>query len=1145
MKKRSLALLTLIIMLVTITGVSTPITVGAVPALKLRHLASAANSASGLASGDASGYGITTAGGADIWSFTVESNAASFNQKAFRLTNKKAANNLQLILADFKNDTVNDPGVLDSSDNGIVSFEMEIMTTASATGSQNAYMDFTFLGGQAVNQNIGVLSLRQNGAAASAGRAEFIENTTNRTKLAKSSTLNYKFHDNSSIPQQVGYIRADFDFINHTYTAWLVNRGNSQSEYTSGGKDNDVSDASLLISDQPFDTSINEFSGIKVNLTSPGGTTGVGIRYTFLKVSQIPPQDIVSHAATGFSHPPFTDVDNSITLPILYRCASISWVSSNSEYMADDGTLLKRPTGSNLSLTMTPTFARGQISMSGNPVSVTLLDDSVLKTQTYGGLTAVENIAAKTITLSGQGVNDIIDIRDVRDNYFHKLATSTTGYEKVNGRTQVGGNDTINTVTFYNAFDGFSGTTGPLNMLRYDNNKERRAPSIIAFDLGEEKNWNEVFIQFNSDSYAQKITRWEILTSNTTADFEAAHVSNGALPANYTPGGNWQLLYASKAGDELGGLTSKSNVKLELSEVSKSRYILLNIKEVSSNNDATFSQSWCEIACYLRDVKSDEYKIDYSNQIIEVDDIGSGISTGDFISNIEDNSNNLTIGVFEDGAALTPVTGDISDGDYLVTYHDNSGLIDIVRAYKIRPVLPRVTGGGLTTTGGSDVGGIVSVDYNCEFAGNDDSIITWYSDDLVVKSGTQKSYEIDVSDVGKMITAVITPKTGSLTGVPFESQERGSGYSPIIGGNILGGLDVLGMETIVNQSSSNVGNWTVTNLKNMLDGKGQMTYALGGGSNTAGTLSFSVKLNQARYVNSINAGFTGTAFKTVQIEGRLNNGYGKNQDGNDVTSPLFNINSKSPSSGDAIDPLTASCSPTLVDELILTANMSNIRYTNGISYLEAFCDVTDAVAIELDGKALELLGGFEGINENISIPQTTHGIMYSDIEYDFSNVIGSLINQDGEIIFDGISAESSISIVCSRGNEQVSKVVPFSIFNTNLFKFEGFAINEDGVPIANISDLSGADKNAQITLTGNITRTVAGSFPLTVLVAGYDINGKLENMKTETITIGDSNYSLNCGQFLKDKNITELKVFAWEMNTLLPFHIEGITAKKK
>ena len=1255
MKKRTLSMLTLLAMLVSIIGIAVPVSAAPTAAPTPNQITLANYIATGNVSGTtgtndnnggiyAESNALKANGQAGVYGFGTQGSGAgtsyhwgnngqinkggSYGTVNVWGTTTTATRNL--LTQTFADDTTTVPatGLVLDDPSGIYLYESEFLPIVRGSANNFTYK-FTGNDGKEIislylDRSNAVL--RKGGTNISGASKSFPISTVGSTGaggfvLAATATM------------PVGYLKVEFDFNNSTLSAWIVQRKTSSGSYS----ETQPTSSHLLIKDYNFGSDITELASTTIAGTV-NSTQQYGFGFTFIKISQIPAQDIVDAAAAAFSHPDFTDVIDDIALPASFNGTDVSWISSEPGYMADDGTVIQLPQGSDLPLTMTPVFTRGTASATGTPVNVLLLDgskvpatvtpetasfdkniksvgyldvditfdpgdwafsalkngavtlvedqdytvsnnvytikkeylktlaagtaaltfeatggvspvctitinDSSTPAQFYSGLTAVEDKEAKTITLSGTDVNDVIDVRDVRDNYFYKLSTSASDYLKINSRSQAS-NMAINSNSFCNAFDGFTNTAGVLNLVY---TSSRHTPSIIAFDLGEEKNWNELFIQFNTDTNAQKITQWEIYESNNSADFDAANNSNGALASNYAPSGSWGLLYASKAGESLGGETIKTNAKLELGAVSKSRYILMNIKAVSQTSSTTFNQSWCIAANYLRDVKSDEYKIDYSNQIIEVDDLASGIAVGDFLGNIIDNTSNLTVGVFADAIGTTSVTGNIADGNYLVTYYDNAGVKDIVRAYKIRPVLPRVTGAGLKTLSGSDVGGTVSISYDYLFDGDDDSIITWYSGETAIKTGTDKTYTIEVSDVGEMITAVITPKSGNLEGVSFTSQERGSGYSPIIGGNILEGLDSAKMTTTILKGSESVAvsNWTPANLKKMLDGNGQFAVGTSDSSNPAGKLIFTVKLNNARYLNTVNMAFYGEAFKTVKIEGKLNGGYGKDQDGNNVTAPLFNIPSKNTSAGGAIDPTIETCAPTLVDEIIFTADMSNIRYTNGLLYFEAFCDVTDEVAVQLDGKALELLGGFEKINSKVDIPEASEGIMYSNIEYDFSSVIGTLIDANGDIIFDGISAAGTIDIVCSRGEEHVSKTVPFSIFNTNLYEFSDFALNADSVEIEDAADLTLLDKTETITLTGNILRTVPGTFPLSVIVVGYDENGKLENIKVSDVTSTNSSYSLDCGQFLLGKNISELKVFAWDMPSQLPFAVNGITAKKK
>ena len=1230
MKKRALSLLTLIAMLVSIIGITIPLTVSAEPNVLAHYAGAEASNTAAYgwdrawhAPGELTGVGET---------FGFSTNVPATAQDRF----------VRHVFANDKlssgSDSVN--GLVLNDTEGVYVYEAEFLPM----GLGVSYFDYKFTG----NDNKEIVTLRLNADSVLMKNGVNVPGANNNRFNWTSASGTQGFAVANSGRLAVGYMKFVFDFRKHTLSAWLVQRKTGTGSAFGGTTTYSAiqpTDANhLLIKDYKFEDDITALVETKVN-SNMTGTSTRGIGYTFIKISQIPGQDIVDEAAAAFSHPDFTDVIDDITLPTTFSSTDVSWVSDEPTYMADDGTLLELPIGADLTLTMTPTFTRGSASAQGTPVNVTLLDGSKVNatvtpetesfdknikiaadidvafdqgdwafsaiknggttlvedtdytvdgnvytikkeylaglavgtaeltfeatggifpvvsiaisdttpvTALYRGLTATEDISAKTVTVTGNGVNDVIDMRDSRDNYMYKLATLGDNYVRLNSRSQINETPAINLVNFYNVFDGFMNTTAPLNARKFSSTKTSREPVVMAFDLGEEKHWNELFIQFNSDDNAQKISNWEIWESNNHADFENIHFSVGDIAKAYVPNldkgkvFNWNLVYASKPGETLGGDTVKTNAKLELADAISSRYILLFIREVTSSNDDTFNQSWAEIACYLRDVESDEYKIDYSNQIIEVDGIADGISSAEFLSNIKENSNNMSFGVFEDADALNPVTGDISVGNYLVTYDQSSS---IVRAYEITTVLPRVTGGGLSTVSGSDVGGTVQVDYDFNFSGSDDSIITWYSDGEEVQTGADSTYTIKVSDVGKMITAVITPKSGSLIGVPFTSQERGSGFPPIIGGNVLEGLDAAKMTTTAQRGTSYgsvaVNNWTTANLKNMLDGNGQFTFKSSTDSNAVGRIIFSVKLNQPRYLNTVNMAFTGTAFKTVKVEGKLNGSYGKDQNGGNVTAPLFNIDSSAPSAGGAIDPYTDICAPTLVDELLVTADMSNVRYTNGLLYFEAFCDVDDEVAVALDGQALALLGGFENINSKITIPDASEGIMYSSIEYDFSNVIGELIDANGNIIFDGISAKDEISIVCKRGEEEISTTVPFSILNTNLYKITDAAFNANNVEIEDAGDLGSIDKNANITLTGNIARNVPGNFKISVLVAGYDVSGKLEDAKVVDITAANSTYSLDCGQFLQGKNIAELKVFAWEMNTMLPFTVEGDGLLKK
>ena len=229
MKKRSLAMLTFIAVLMGIIGISAPMMVHAETAVLANYKAAATlNNPDGNGGVYNAGnvmnpnYGYGTQGSGQSYHWGTSGTLTGVGNIYAFTTNSAASGQNSLITQTFANDklsagadSVN--GLVLNDTDGIYIYEAEILPLM--VGS--SWFDYKFIG----NNNKEIITLRlNNGSVLRKGSADIPGTGGKFNWTTNNSGGSLDFNAANSGKLAVGYMKFAFDFKNHTLSAWLVER---------------------------------------------------------------------------------------------------------------------------------------------------------------------------------------------------------------------------------------------------------------------------------------------------------------------------------------------------------------------------------------------------------------------------------------------------------------------------------------------------------------------------------------------------------------------------------------------------------------------------------------------------------------------------------------------------------------------------------------------------------------------------------------------------------------------------------------------------------------------------------------------------------------------------------------------------------
>ncbi len=227
-----------------------------------------------------------------------------------------------------------------------------------------------------------------------------------------------------------------------------------------------------------------------------------------------------------------------------------------------------------------------------------------------------------------------------------------------------------------------------------------KVPFYIAFDLahaeaaaGETaapKYFNRVSIAGSADnnpSAAKKrrnyIEDWKLNITDDAANFIGTTGENPGANTAATMG-NWKTIYNNNK--DAGEVVSDKAGTVKLGSIVQSRYMMVEIDtlRVDQNGDSssTINGRFTGFQVYLEDVvaKDSGYILNAREKTVVLED-NPAVSA--FLNNLELQDAHLQAGVFTDNAASTEKTGNVANGNYLITYFENDGAKEIVSVYAI------------------------------------------------------------------------------------------------------------------------------------------------------------------------------------------------------------------------------------------------------------------------------------------------------------------------------------------------------------------------------------------------------------------------------------------------------------------------------
>lgn len=222
-----------------------------------------------------------------------------------------------------------------------------------------------------------------------------------------------------------------------------------------------------------------------------------------------------------------------------------------------------------------------------------------------------------------------------------------------------------------------------------------KTPVYFAFDLaqadektqtgsGAPKYFNRVSIAGKEDnatnsSKTMEIDGWKLNITDDAANFQNTAGSNTTDIVN-PESGKWKNIYTNGENDTISGKAGT----VKLGGIVHSRYLMVeidNIKLLKGSGNYNFRFSGFQV--YLEDVVAKQgsgYTLNAKAKTVALE---GNPAIADFLSNLELQDANLQAGVFTDSAATTAKTGNVANGNYLITYFETNGTKEIVSVYTI------------------------------------------------------------------------------------------------------------------------------------------------------------------------------------------------------------------------------------------------------------------------------------------------------------------------------------------------------------------------------------------------------------------------------------------------------------------------------
>jgi hypothetical protein len=518
----------------------------------------------------------------------------------------------------------------------------------------------------------------------------------------------------------------------------------------------------------------------------------------------------------------------------------------------------------------------------------------------------------------------------------------------------------------------------------------------------------------------------------------------------------------------------------------------------TATTDATCNIQGREWQLMLRDIVPSQTPagtIDYINKRI---DVFAETDISSFGSGFTINDTNLNSGIFSDAQATTPITsGNVADGQYLVTYFGNADAKEVVQAYRISFPAPAVT--NVSISGSSDIDETLTTNYTYidENGGSDTtadvSTFKWFADGTLISGATSKTYVVRPEDMGKVITSEVTPCTSNLvigTSVPVMNQTQSHTIPVKKAGNIFAGQTV----TNITVTGTNTGGDIPTPptkaiVENLLNGCVQDVVINTGTANPK-TMNFTINLANPRIISKIN-------YKAINLDniGITFKGYLGGKE-------IGTLHDNASIAGGAIR--TISFSPTLVDQVSVTMTFTKLGFSNGLNLLEAYCGdiASDADLVALEKAAINIPNH---IISNLYL--YTKGGAYTTIQWQSSNQ--NAILDDGIVIRELYDQTTDLTATITRKSVTDTKVMNITVDKEHIFD----VVTMEFTSTLGVKLNSKAEIASETSIIGKATiqitpRVEPNSYPITVISAVYGSDNILKHLfistdKSVTVTQGD------------------------------------------
>lgn len=259
---------------------------------------------------------------------------------------------------DFTKDTVYGPYNFDSQE-GIYVLETEFSILMRPQNGNDGYLYYILKGKNAAGTDceIARLVISLTSANGKLGGEAYMGNAENSARVAY---LPYIQIGKEQLPAILSYLKVKIDFQNSTYSAWLVKRGDQN-----GYAPTEASEEHLLVADAPFVSPAKVFTGIDVQ--EQNNYQGDRFDFTFMKVSELSAADVLAEAKAAMTesvilggNSNLQSVTENLNLPARFRNAEVTWKSSDTSVVREDGTVI-RPgiSAPDQTVTLTAVLSRG------------------------------------------------------------------------------------------------------------------------------------------------------------------------------------------------------------------------------------------------------------------------------------------------------------------------------------------------------------------------------------------------------------------------------------------------------------------------------------------------------------------------------------------------------------------------------------------------------------------------------------------------------------------------------------------------------------------------------------------------------------------------------------------------------------------